>query len=649
MSISTFCRLPAARRRSGLRSHEARQELGRHKADQESAPSPRQRSRMARSPARPGQRTARSPAPRSTLSTLGAVPSRHQSGHRDNCIDRRKRPDTRWSVGGSAHQRFQASVLGGDGTRRGVFVLSRGPAREPEEVARCLFYLRGEQTPAADSGRAGHVRAPTAIRAGTGVDGTSVPQQRGPNSGGGSRWARLKPRSCNKLTRVSSIGSPRVTVGVSFQVWSAGGPVVPIGPSAPAGLQVGRWSAQGPPARRRRAVSSGAGGPTPPEAARRRALEQAATNCCGPRPLTGEAQAGTSAPSAPAGRPGARSRCAGVWGLALASSPLQHERLGEAEDVLGGEHQLHPDLVHREAAEGQLRQPQRFAVLDPLLDVRVSAVGAVELGDGPPRSGLSGSIGGASRRCRSGLSWAPGWARSRRQISRRALRPGGEVEVAGQLGDVGLARARWGARPPARPSWEIAPTQASIGELADRLAHPGALSSCPTEKRMSPSRQKSASSSRGRPSRRAPGSPRPSGKNDNYFACSIAATWSAPVLEPALPGRRTPSSAASDPSKSQNRVKAEAAFVVAGGTLLLGVGAKQARVDVDDRARGGGAEVKGPLPGRPCGPPWSLAARRARSARSPRRRWSPRRPRRRGRIGCAAPPGLRGARRPGSG
>ncbi len=285
---------------SGFRSHEARQELGRHKADQESG-SHRSKNQEWRDHRHPGsERLADRNADQPLHVGCGA--ECNQSDYSDNCIDRRKRPDTRWSVGGSAHQRFQASVLGGDGTRRRC-LLSRvrsGTGR----MVRCLFYLRGEQTPAADSGRAGHVRAPTAIRAGTGVDGTSVPQQRGPNSGGGSRWARLKPRSCNKLTRVSSIGSPRVTVGVSFQVWSAGGPVVPIGPSAPAGLQVGRWSAQGPPARRRRAVSSGAGGLTPPVRAGRQGKRRRRR---GPPPRASAApgEGGCAAPSGPAARPGA--------------------------------------------------------------------------------------------------------------------------------------------------------------------------------------------------------------------------------------------------------------------------------------------------------------------------------------------------------
>jgi len=47
---------------------------------------------------------------------------------------------------------------------------------------------------------------------------------------------------------------------------------------------------------------------------------------------------------------------------------------------------------------------------------------------------------------------------------------------------------------------------------------------------------------------------------------------------------------------AEHRVEAEAALVIAGRTLLFGVGAQQGGVDVEDRLIGGGAERKGMLP-----------------------------------------------------
>ena len=134
--------------------------------------------------------------------------------------------------------------------------------------------------------------------------------------------------------------------------------------------------------------------------------------------------------------------------------------------------ELHPDRVHREAAEGQLRQPQRHGVLDPLLDVGVGAVEAVELGD--VVSGLVGekalvapAVGVDQRELGAGV----GALASAEQP--RALRPAGEVDQAGELTDVGLAGAGrvLGHRGPVLADRAY---PGVAGDLGDRLAHRGA-------------------------------------------------------------------------------------------------------------------------------------------------------------------------------
>src|SRR5215469_13005255 len=59
---------------------------------------------------------------------------------------------------------------------------------------------------------------------------------------------------------------------------------------------------------------------------------------------------------------------------------IQAEALEEGEKVLGSEHQLQPDLVGGELAEGELAEPGVLAAADAVLDASVAAMARFELG-----------------------------------------------------------------------------------------------------------------------------------------------------------------------------------------------------------------------------------------------------------------------------
>ena len=66
----------------------------------------------------------------------------------------------------------------------------------------------------------------------------------------------------------------------------------------------------------------------------------------------------------------------------------------------------------------------------------------------------------------------------------------------------------------------------------------------------------------------------------------------------ALPGRRTPGQwLAGLAQEAEQWGESEAALVGAGGALLLGVGAEQGGVDVEDQLLGTGAGIPGALAG----------------------------------------------------
>ena len=113
---------------SGFRSHEARQELGRHKADQESG-SHRSKNQEWRDHRHPGsERLADRNADQPLHVGCGA--ECNQSDYSDNCIDRRKRPDTRWSADQlTSVSKLQCSA----GMELAGGVCFQGSAREPEE------------------------------------------------------------------------------------------------------------------------------------------------------------------------------------------------------------------------------------------------------------------------------------------------------------------------------------------------------------------------------------------------------------------------------------------------------------------------------------------------------------------------------------
>src|SRR5215469_17588021 len=66
--------------------------------------------------------------------------------------------------------------------------------------------------------------------------------------------------------------------------------------------------------------------------------------------------------------------------LPAARLAIQAEVLEEGEQVLGGEHQLQPDLVGGELTEGEVAEPGVLAAADAVLDASVAAMTGLELG-----------------------------------------------------------------------------------------------------------------------------------------------------------------------------------------------------------------------------------------------------------------------------
>jgi hypothetical protein len=67
-------------------------------------------------------------------------------------------------------------------------------------------------------------------------------------------------------------------------------------------------------------------------------------------------------------------------GLPAPGLSLQAQPLEEGEQVLGGEHQLQPDLVGGERLEGEVPEPGVLAAADAVLDVGAGAMAGLELG-----------------------------------------------------------------------------------------------------------------------------------------------------------------------------------------------------------------------------------------------------------------------------
>jgi hypothetical protein len=73
--------------------------------------------------------------------------------------------------------------------------------------------------------------------------------------------------------------------------------------------------------------------------------------------------------------------------LPTARLAFQAESLEEGEQVLSGEHELQPDLVGRELAEGEVAEPGVLAAADPVLDPGRGPGGAPRAGPGRRRPG----------------------------------------------------------------------------------------------------------------------------------------------------------------------------------------------------------------------------------------------------------------------
>jgi len=131
---------------------------------------------------------------------------------------------------------------------------------------------------------------------------------------------------------------------------------------------------------------------------------------------------------------------------------LEQERLGPGDQVVGCQHELEPDRVHLEVAEGEVLEAGVLIVADVVLDAGALAMAALQGGD--VGLGLVGQedpeavavvIGEGELRAGVGALAADDQA--------RALRPVGQID---QVGDLGhrrprAARPRWSAPEPRSP------------------------------------------------------------------------------------------------------------------------------------------------------------------------------------------------------
>ncbi len=71
-------------------------------------------------------------------------------------------------------------------------------------------------------------------------------------------------------------------------------------------------------------------------------------------------------------------RVAQTLGFGLGQFALEHQALGEGDEVLGHADQLDPAGVVGEVAEGQVAQPGVFGATDAVLDAGMAAVAGFE-------------------------------------------------------------------------------------------------------------------------------------------------------------------------------------------------------------------------------------------------------------------------------
>ena len=133
---------------------------------------------------------------------------------------------------------------------------------------------------------------------------------------------------------------------------------------------------------------------------------------------------------------------------------------------------VHPGLVHLEGAERQLCQAECLCVFDPLLDVGVGAVTAVELWEivvllVGEECLVAPAVGIDQRQLRAGVGALAAAEKP------HALSPTREVKQAAQLRHIGLARPR-GMLRDGLPVLADRRNPRVLGELCDRLAHVGA-------------------------------------------------------------------------------------------------------------------------------------------------------------------------------
>jgi hypothetical protein len=171
---------------------------------------------------------------------------------------------------------------------------------------------------------------------------------------------------------------------------------------------------------------------------------------------------------------GVQESIAELLGLPSAGLALQAEALVEDQQVLGGEHQLQPNLVGGEAPEGEVLEPGVLGAADPVLDPGRSAVAGLQRGQ--VTISLTGNEALKAVAVVVGeAELGTGWGRSRRQMTRL---PKGQPPRSRSTNSQTAAPSR------SSPSCLTAGTQALSG-VARIASRTGSVRSKPTEKKTS--------------------------------------------------------------------------------------------------------------------------------------------------------------------
>ena len=153
----------------------------------------------------------------------------------------------------------------------------------------------------------------------------------------------------------------------------------------------------------------------------------------GPAPLQPQSGAAGMEGESAGGVQGAVAKPLGLQAGELAA---QQQGVGQGEEQLGDQHQLHPDRVHLEIAEGEVVEAHLLGAADPVLAAGAGAMVALEL------CGHSHAVGEDRLEAvavgigEGELGAGVGALAADEQA--RALRPGGEVDQVGGLCDLAV-------------------------------------------------------------------------------------------------------------------------------------------------------------------------------------------------------------------